>query len=321
MTWREPRVWGVGEDPLMWSFPVGRVGSLAIRVHVLLVMWMGAELVAWVPRSAIGLVHIVAAVVVTCGILLVREITREAFRRGLGGEPLPVVLWPLGGLGGTPAGPVSRPFLAESGGLLAGALLVPILGGLVVASGAGWSALSLDLLSPRVTAGGLRSHIQIWAWWAYYMNAVVLVTNALVPMLPFDAGRILRTFMARRGEASAARALRLGLYTALAVFIVGACMGELRILTLGALGALATYLEIRRAEFLAAAVEEHPVMAASDSPEHDPREEDTVSPVDHASSCLDLDTILRQISRDGMNSLSPEQRDVLRRETQRRQRR
>lgn len=309
-SWQSPRVWGVGEDPMAWSLPLFSAFGLRVRVHMLLVLWVAAEMVAWVPRGAVGLVHVFAAVVSIGAVLVVREIVREGIRRGLGGEPQPIVLWPLGGLGATPVGPVPRPFLAASGGLLAGAILVPVLGTLVVWSGAGWASLSLDLLSPRVTAGGLRSHAQIWAWWAYYTNAVVLVTNALLPMLPMDAGRLTQVFIGRR-------ALRVALWSAAGVFVLGACLGEMRILALGAVGALASYLDVRREEFAAG------LGLGAAPPRSEPLDAtpDATADLPEADPAADLDAVLRQISRRGMASLSSAQRETLRRETERRRQR
>lgn len=319
VSWQAPRVWGIGEDPLAWTVPLLSIRTFRLRVHVLLILWMGAEMVAWVPRGAVGLVHVFAAVVSIFGVLVVRECARELIRRFTGGESQPVVLWPLGGLGATPAGPVPRPFLAETGGLLAGALLVPVLGYAVIASGAGWQALMLDLLSPGVTAGGLRSYWQIWAWWAYYANAVVLVANGLLPMLPMDAGRLVRTLAAQRGESATRKAVRVAMFASLAVFVFGACMGELRILAMGVLGAFTSYMDLRRSEFLAASSAQADVEADGETetiPEGDVEER----PMEDASP-VDLDAVLRQISARGLESLSPEQREVLRRETDRRRRR
>ncbi len=315
LSWRGPRVWGVGEDPLAWTVPLPWFGAVRLRAHVLLIMWMGAEMVAWVPRSAIGLVHVIAGVVSIFGIILIRELVREHIRRAAGGESQPVVLWPLGGLGATPLGPVPRPFLAESGGLLANAFLVPILGYLVIASGASWEALTLDLLSPGVTAGGLRSRLQIWAWWAYYANAAVLVANALLPMLPLDCGRLVRAVTAHRGPSVARRTVRVAMFTALAVFVFGACMGEFRVLAIGVLGAFTSYMDLRRAEFLAAA----PIEAATDDDLIG--DEAPAEPPMEAAPHAELDSVLRQISALGLESLSPEQHEVLRRETDRRRRR
>lgn len=325
--WREPRAWGSGEDPLSWSFPLGRLGRLRLRAHFILPIWLAAEMVAWVPRDAMGLVHVSAAVVSVIFLALVRELARAWMLRLQGTEQELLVLWPFGGLAPTPNSPTPRPLMSELGGLLANAVLVPVLGALVLWSGAGWeSLLHFEPLSPRVAAADLRSLPQVWAWWAYYGNGMLLLANAVLPMSPMDAGRIVQAWARRARDGAESSVLRWGIFTGGALFVIGAASGESRVLALGAFGALATYFDSRRAEFVRTPLRTGEI--PQDAPPDERDQEDLLAisrhrptPDDHRPQQPSLDEVLSRISREGIESLSEEERAVLRRETERRRRR
>lgn len=286
------RVLGIGEDPLAWTFPLARVGWLRLRVHVFVPLWVGAELIAWLPHDRLGFIHVAALTASLLALALIREVARSLVGRLAGAEVQPVCLWPLGGLVPMGRGEGRRPVLAECGGLAAGLLLVPVLGWLVIASGAGRDALLFNPFRPGATAGGLRSLAQVAAWWAYYANAVMLALNILLPMSPMDAGRLLRAWAEGRGRARVTDTpLRVGLLVALGLFIFAATAGEPRMMALAAFGALATFFDRRRVEFRA-------LEAAEPSP--------------------DLDGVLAKISREGLGALSEAEREALSAETARR---
>ncbi|MDX2132537.1 MAG: hypothetical protein SFY69_10855 [Planctomycetota bacterium] len=304
---------GAGEDPIVWSFPL--IPGV-LRVHALVPIWIGAELVTWLRRDAVGLVHVVAVVTSLLVIAAFRELFRASVARRLGCESAPSVLWPLGGLSPTPISPGGPSPLAECGGLVAGVLLVPALGSLVLASGASPEALLPSPLDPRITAAGLRSTWQVWAWWAYYANLIMLAANLLLPMSAFDAGRVVQSWARRARDDYRALALRIGLFAALAVFVIGASAGETRLMAVAALGGLATYLDTRRLEFIALGTQ---TITVRDVPAERPAPD--VSLEAEPAPPPDLDDVLARISRDGMASLTPQERRVLERETERRRRR
>lgn len=322
---RPGRAWGVGEDPLAWSFPVPGLAR-RLRLHALVPVWIGAEMLAWLPRDAMGLVHAAALVGALLLLACLRELARGAWSRRFGCEPAPAVVWPLGGLSPTPPAPGGPPLLAECGGLLAGLVLLPFLGAGVLLAGAQWEALFPSLLAPRVTAASLRSHPQVVLWWAYYANLIILLANLLLPISAFDAGRILQSRVRRSCDDARGLVLRIGLFAALALFVIGASAGETRVMAMAALGALATFLDVRRLEFLGAHESVPPVRAAP--PAYAPAPEDPPEPPVPAEPAPtpdppppDLDAILAKISRSGLASLTPDERQALARETERRRRR
>ncbi|CAG0983206.1 hypothetical protein PHYC_01880 [Phycisphaerales bacterium] len=289
-------------------------------------IWLAAEMVAWLPRDALGFTHVTAAITSLMVLALFRELGRAWMLRLQGADPDSVVVWPLGGVAPTPSSPTPRPLLSEMGGLLTNALLVPVLGALVLWSGAGWDALlHFEPFSPRITAGGLRSYPQVWAWWAYYGNGMLLLANALLPMSPMDAGRMSQTWARRGRDGSESSILRLGVFTGVLLFVVGAASSESRVLALGAFGALATYFDFRRAEFVKTPIrtERTPEPSVQSAEEEDLIPSATVSHPGEppAPPPPSLDGVLEKISREGMESLNEDERLVLRRETERRRRR
>ena len=256
-----------GEDPLRWGVPIFRFGGVGVRLHAIVLLWVGAEMVAWLPRGNLGLIHAASLVLGLLTASMLRELARAGLARwlgahegdqGMGGgrerrDTLEAMVWPLGGL--TSAAPlgVRRTIVAELGGIGAGLLLVLPAAAFVVLAGAPATTLLFDPMSPRVTAAELRSPAQVVAWWFYYANALVLALNLLLPMLPFDLGRIVMAVTRRKSGMAAASAvvLRIGLVTALAVLVVAGTLDQTRMIAVAAVGALATWLEHRRLAFLA----------------------------------------------------------------------
>jgi len=256
-----------GEDPLRWGVPIFRFGGVGVRLHAIVLLWVGAEMVAWLPRGNLGLIHAASLVLGLLTASMLRELARAGLARwlgaregdqGMGGrrerrDTLEAMVWPLGGL--TSAAPlgVRRTMVAELGGIGAGLLLVLPAAAFVVLAGAPATTLLFDPMSPRVTAAELRSPAQVVAWWFYYANALVLALNLLLPMLPFDLGRIVMAVTRRKSGMAAASAvvLRIGLVTALAVLVVAGTLDQTRMIAVAAVGALATWLEHRRLAFLA----------------------------------------------------------------------
>lgn len=299
---RPPSASGFGEDPMTWGVTVLRLGALRLRVHVLMLLWIGAELIAWIPRDAIGLAHVACATGSLVILTVAREITRLALARSLGSEADASVVWPLGGVEaaatpGTRLGP-----LAEFGGLLANLVLVPALGACVIATGLGTDFLLPDPLSPRAHAGGLRSVWQMAAWWTYYANVVLLLANALIPLPSLDAGRLLRVFLDRRhGPNAAGVAFKAACVATGGLFVLGAAASETRLMAVALFGLLGAAIERRRAEPLSLP----PAPPAPDVP---------------AASAPTLDDVLGKVSAAGLESLTEAEREVLAKETERRRR-
>lgn len=336
------RILGEGEDPLSWSLPLGSLFGIRIRAHFLLAIWVAVELFGPIHPGALGPLYAGCLIASFVLIVLVRELCRSAFARGMGRQLDTVVLWPLGGISHTV--PLSRvhaglqPAITESGGLLFGMLAWPVLAAAVWMLGGRWAQVSFNPLNPAMTLAGIGNDLHsiasntganpfvlIGAWSLYYANAIVLLANLLLPMFPLDGARIVLAWQERRlGDlAAAAFVAKVGFLTALVTLVLGSALESTRVMALAVIGGLVTWFEFRRAVFLERPLQ--PELAALDDPPSVgelPVSPEAIQEADEAADSDEarLDALLGKISRQGMSSLSEEDQTFLRAMTRRRQR-
>lgn len=331
------RILGVGEDTLSWSIPLGRFRGLAIRLHVIFPLLAAWELILSLPKGRFGPVHVAIALGVLFLLVLAREAGRWLIlrRRALEGDQ--TILWPLGAFS------VPQPVSARTsawpgaiGGLIVSVALVPVLAGCVLLGGLGADALLFRPLEPEHVVSTIGSLPAAAAWWAYYLNLVVLVLNLLIPMFPLDAGRIAEAVMVRRlGPTRAAiSAAQIGMVTACIVVVAALSSGMTRLVVLGIFGAFASWTQYRRASFVTHVAQELPRYRRStaraekadvdrepgattivaddraDSPSPAPGPERDTAQASR-SIADEVDRLLAKISASGIASLTPEERTTL----------
>lgn len=301
------RVLGAGEDPFAWSFPVFRMRRIQVRLHLIVPLWIGAELLFSLAQGRLGPLQVSMAIGSLLLIASLREWMRAHAARVLGADKDTAIAWPLGGLT-----PVSRPGLphpiaAELGGLVFGVAVMPFLVTLFWMTGADLSALLFNPLLPGETVGSLVTPAQQIAWWLIYANGVILALNLLLPMYPYDAAGIL--YASLRQRLGSARAndvvLRCGLFSAISLLVCAATAGETRLIAVAIFAAAATLHQFRKNEFLYALSRPMPDRAAQcpdESPEPEP---------EPAYSEQSLDEVLAKITRQGIHSLTPRERSLL----------
>lgn len=317
------RVLGAGEDPFAWSLPVFRMRRIQVRLHLLVPLWIAAELLFSFASDRIGPLHVSMAVGSLVVISLLREWMRAHAARVMGADKDTAIAWPLGGLT-----PVSRPGLphpiaAELGGIVFGVAVTPMLVAGLWATGADLQSLVFNPLSPRGTLSLLNSPWQVAAWWLFYANTLILLMNVLLPMYPFDAAGVLHAWMRQRLGAARANdaVLRCGLFAAIAMLVLAATGGETRLLAVSIFAAAATLHQFRKNEFLYA-----PARLAPEQPHTCPDE--APEPVGHVASTgladartepevtdEDVDRVLAKISRLGIASITSDERTLLERAT------
>jgi Zn-dependent protease len=305
-----------GEDPLSLAFPIARIGPLRLRIHWVVPVYIASELAASLPQDRIGLPYVAIALGALAVVVLLREIGRGFFARWLGSSVDQVVLWPLGGLNAAAKHGTPQPVAAETGGLIVGALLAPVLALAAVQAGVDKENLLFNPFRPsEVLSYGTWTTVQLALWFGYYLNIVVLGLNLLLPMFPMDLGRIMAARWRRHSPAFLAteRAGRVGLIAAVTLFILAATVGENRLMAVAFCCFVATLIELRRAQFLAPAPSETPE-------EPPPARAHPAKPKIIVVPDPELDVVLAKISREGMASLNPTERAVLTRETERRRR-
>jgi len=177
-------------DFLSWNVSLGRWGGVAVRVHVLFLLFAVIALYLG-SQEADMLAYAVLALAILLVSVLLHEMGHCLAARRLGGDPEQVLLWPLGGLvhahGShdpreelltTLAGPVTNATICLAATpvlLLQGADVAPL----------------LNPLNPPVPGAISLQNVLETAFW---LNWLLVLVN-LVPAFPMDGGRALRCLL------------------------------------------------------------------------------------------------------------------------------
>ncbi len=190
-------------DPFSWSLPLGRLGGVRIRLHLVLILFAAGKILfgAMVDGAAttgetaawLGLLFVA---------LIVHELGHAAAAIRLGLEPDDVRLWPLGNLGLPAPVPLSRAsetFLVAMAGPLTSL-------GVALVAGVGLAFADARMVlnpfghdgsgAPLIGGQPAPAFGTLWLiGWFGYLNWVIFLAN-LIPALPFDGGRMLRAVLA-----------------------------------------------------------------------------------------------------------------------------
>lgn len=166
-----------------WSIRVGQVAGISIRLHMLFLLYIGAELLRALPDGGDAFWYTSTALFILFGSVLLHEFGHCFAARQVGGEAHEVLLWPLGGLAF-----VERPerpreaFLVSAGGPAVNLALALIAG----------SALFLTHTLPGWLPFGHAS--TYWLYTVYKINFWLLLFN-LIPAFPLDGGSMMRAVL------------------------------------------------------------------------------------------------------------------------------
>jgi Zn-dependent protease len=187
-------------DPLMWSpISLGRWFGCQVRVHIFLVIFVVLELLNAAIASPPQFTQTAAWIALLLLALAVHELGHALAASILGSDAEDVRLWPLGNMVGpqvmmrSPESP-----LVIAAGPLANALVV-----IVTAIGLSLSNAQFvwypfgntpDAGAPMLAEHQLAQpfHALWWSGWFGYLNYVLMLAN-LLPALPFDGGRMVRS--------------------------------------------------------------------------------------------------------------------------------
>jgi stage IV sporulation protein FB len=321
------------DNPITWSFPIGRLLRTRFRVHAVLPIFIVVEL-ARSLTSAASAGPAIVAVEVTCLVLIVvaHELGHCIACRRTGGEADDVLLWPLGGLA------FCRPpirwhayFITAAGGPLVNVLIFLITGGALLALTGSWLGgvvphlFEIDL--PTLT-DGRQPYWLVALFLLHRVNVIVLLLN-LLPMFPLDGGRIAQSLLwARLDYERATRAAAYaGMVIAIALVLVAAVLTLASWILIGvaAVGGLSSWWMLRQVQFtqsflgrLDAGESNAPTFATNGTGEADPAEEQDAEGA--ATDAREVDRILAKIGQSGLSSLSRRERRLLRQATARRRR-
>ena len=205
-------------DPITWSFPIGRMFGVTVRIHILFVIFFAVSVlrVAFVPEGKnpqpegawIDILVILSLLFLS---VLAHEFGHVFGARFVGGDCQEVLMWPLGGLAyveapHTPranfitaaAGPAVNVFLC-----VACALLLQVAHGSPLQPHWWWPEAGY---LGRYDAAG---HVTLYDWnggpqevmwystacllnWLFYVNYVLFLFNIILVGFPMDSGRMLQ---------------------------------------------------------------------------------------------------------------------------------
>jgi stage IV sporulation protein FB len=209
------------DNPINWSFPLGRVLGIQVRVHIAFVIC--AVVLIWMELPDAGTSQVVSAWQIFTGavgtyallfaVVLLHEFGHCFGARSVGGQAEEILLWPLGGLASVqpPHDPRSHTITT-----LAGPMVNVAICGVCSAVLAAWcgtlAAVPWNPLHPMqpldpllyVTPG------QQWLIRLFGVSYFLLLIN-LLPIFPFDGGRILQAALWVRKDFYAATEVATGI--------------------------------------------------------------------------------------------------------------
>ena len=224
---QRPRIMHKSWSLLSWSLPIGRIAGVDLRAH-----WMLPLVLAWLFSQYSAGLALMIGVALTASVLL-HEVGHALAARTLGLTCEEILLWPLGGLANVEPNGVPRDeFRIAAAGPLVNAVLISAMLPIVALSSPQWPhlfdptkmrlseemvpvvpqplasvetaatntdrpqppELSADRNPPRSRTGlWLVQFVEV----LFQINWMLLLVN-LLPVLPFDGGRMLKSWLSSR---------------------------------------------------------------------------------------------------------------------------
>ncbi len=188
-------------DPMSWSLPVMRVFGIRVRVHMLFLLFLAFELL----DASRGGFDSFRFVLIWASILFLSVLLHEFGHcfaaRSVGGEAEEILMWPLGGLAyvSVPNTPRNEFITTACGPLVnlaicLGAGVVMLAGGFVPP----WNPIGSPFAEHPLAANA--GPPPLWVAWAavvFGINWILFLFN-LIPAFPLDGGRVFRCLLWQR---------------------------------------------------------------------------------------------------------------------------
>lgn len=253
------RYGGFSENPIHWSFKVGRLFGIDVRVHVAFVLcavWLLSREIA--HARSVGpdwsLAHVMVAALalelILFFIVLVHEFGHCFGARYVGGDADAILLWPLGGLATVdpPHNPHAH-MITTVAGPMVNVVFCAISSVALVSWTGRLGAVPWNPLYPMtpVDPAVYPTVAQAWVMRFYGVSYVLLLFN-LLPVFPFDGGRMLHAWLWRRkGYAQAMMtATSVGMVGAVVLFLFGLFTEENLLLLMIAVFGYVNCWQVRR---------------------------------------------------------------------------
>jgi len=179
---------GFSDNPLNWAPRIFTFDGIRVRVHILLILYIGYQLLKYGVNDAglyiAGTAHGLFILFLS---VFLHELGHCYAARAVGGKAEEVLLWPLGGLAFTdpPFNARARFITVLCGPLVNLALMVLA----IAAMGFHLPRWEFAYWSPRLATWG---SLNGWMVLIYQINRCLFFFNILTPMYPMDAGQLLQ---------------------------------------------------------------------------------------------------------------------------------
>ncbi|RME38604.1 MAG: hypothetical protein D6788_07115, partial [Planctomycetota bacterium] len=216
------------DNPINWSFRIGRLFGIDVRVHIAFILCAAVLLAMEMPKPGSGVSRSFGEVFVdafgTYGLLffivLVHEFGHCFGARAVGGEADEILLWPLGGLATTdPPHNARAYFLTAAAGPAVNVIFCVLTATVLIFWTGRSAAVPLNPFHPfRPIDSELFFSLtaaQFWAVRFFGLSYLLLLFN-LLPILPLDGGQMLQSVL------WSARGYRKSMEIATATGMVGA---------------------------------------------------------------------------------------------------
>jgi Zn-dependent protease len=210
------------DNPINWSFKVGRLFGIDIRVHIAFVIC--AVVLLWMEMPGPGeeggrpfgriLVDAIGVYALLFAIVLLHEFGHCFGARYTGGDADEILLWPLGGLAyASPPHNAAAHMITTVAGPAVNVFLCMICTIVLVVWTGSLGAVPWNPLHPTtpvdVSVLLSASTPQIWVMRFFGISYFILLIN-LLPIFPFDGGRIVQAWLWPRKGYRASMAIATG---------------------------------------------------------------------------------------------------------------
>ncbi|MEM9064735.1 MAG: site-2 protease family protein [Planctomycetota bacterium] len=325
------RIFGDGENPLSWGIPLYTAFGIRVRMHVLFIVVIVAQLVreGLTTRSGDAVLVMAAVLGVMFFLVLLHEYGHCFACRRVEGEADDILLWPLGGLASCrPPHTWRANLVTVLGGPGVNLVLYPFTAAALAIATGGLDAI---LVNPWLPTGALAVAVlpdQTQPWWLiglailHHVNTALFVFNMTIPMYPMDCGRVVRDLLwrAKGYRAATEIAVTVGMVTAGVLFVIAAVAGQFLLIGIAAFGGVSCYLERKQLRALEDVAPLIPDPMLDDEPEPGPTRAERAAErraekeaAERVAQEAEIDRILAKISTDGIGSLTKAERKILER--------
>jgi len=220
------------DNPINWSFRAGRVWGIDVRVHLTFVICAIVLLWMELPKPGSGQATFLGRAVVDAfgtyailfAVVLLHEFGHCFGARYVGGDADEILLWPLGGLASVnpPHHPRAHAVTTIAGPMV-NVILCAICSGVLAVWIGSLGAVPWNPLHPTspVDESIVPTTGQLWVMRFYGMSYFILLVNML-PIFPFDGGRLVHAWLWPRKGYRAATEIATGTGMVGAI-VVGLC--------------------------------------------------------------------------------------------------